>query len=206
MEKGDERQSLLVTREIVEFIRKSFSSNFLVYLENYHFLISTILSVINQNNLSTQMGEDLEANILLLSEPEKDWEKMSCTIIAIVKQITYICNNRLENESQLIIQQIQQYVHENIGGELSLSKIAEKVHMNPSYISRLYKQITGCNLFDYINEVKILEAKKMLEDEKMLVYEIGERLGFESPSYFAVYFRRMTGKTPTEYRSKFFKL
>lgn len=101
----------------------------------------------------------------------------------------------------LLIEQIHQYVQNHLSGDLSLTAIAEEVHFNPSYLSRYYKQITGRNLMDYIQSTKLDTAIAMMANPLMKLNEIASRLGFDSPSYFTTFFKKMKGTSPQEFRN-----
>ncbi|WP_018757695.1 response regulator transcription factor [Paenibacillus terrigena] len=105
-----------------------------------------------------------------------------------------------EEFKQLLIDQIHQYIHDYLDGDLSLTAIAEQVHLNPSYLSRYYKQITGRNLLEYIQETKLAAAIRMMENSHMKLHEIALKVGFDSQPYFTTFFRKMTGTSPQEYR------
>lgn len=77
--------------------------------------------------------------------------------------------------------------------------IADAVHANRCYISRIYKERTGEKLFDTINQKKIEAAKRYIEDGKMKIYEIADRTGWEDPAYFSRVFKKYTGYSPKEY-------
>lgn len=106
----------------------------------------------------------------------------------------------------LVIERIQQYINENVSGDLSLTKLAEVVYFNPSYLSRFYKQMTGRNLSEYINSVKFETSKRMLQDSSMKISEIGFKIGFEAPSCFTAFFKKMAKMTPQEYRDSLIRM
>ena len=85
-------------------------------------------------------------------------------------------------------------------GSLSLSEIADCFHMNPSYLSRFYKQETGLNISDFIMSQRIRKAKKLLERPEFKINEIAQLSGFESSSYFSRAFRKSEGLSPQEWR------
>ena len=93
---------------------------------------------------------------------------------------------------------LQRFIEENYTQKLSLDDIARAVHANRSYISRLYKQKTGENLFQTINRLKIEQAKKYLADG-MMIYETAEKVGFEDVAYFSRVFKKLEGCSPRDY-------
>ncbi|MDQ0113710.1 response regulator transcription factor [Paenibacillus harenae] len=99
-----------------------------------------------------------------------------------------------------VMGQIKSFVRGHLAEELSLVRLAEIAHFNPSYLSRLFKQECGINLSDYIDEVRIGRAKELLEYDNEKIYEIGRAVGYETPHSFTRFFKKMTGMSPQEYR------
>ena len=99
-----------------------------------------------------------------------------------------------------IIIRIQKYIRYHINEELTLTGLAEQVYLNPSYLSRIYKQLTGLNLFDYVNQVRIDKAKELLKESNKKIQEIAAAVGLDSAPTFTRFFKRMTNMTPQEYR------
>ncbi|OME87874.1 hypothetical protein BK120_00645 [Paenibacillus sp. FSL A5-0031] len=65
-----------------------------------------------------------------------------------------------------VVSQVQRHIQHNVAGDLSLNRIAEVAGHNPSYLSRLYKRITGEELSDFITAVKITKTKELLGENK----------------------------------------
>lgn len=96
---------------------------------------------------------------------------------------------------------IQTHLHEAI----RLKDVASYVKLEPTYLSRLYKQETGDGISDYITKEKIKVAKSMLEYSDYSCTEIAEYLAYSSDSYFGKIFRRETMQTPREYRRSHYR-
>ncbi|MGG4551716.1 response regulator transcription factor [Paenibacillus humicus] len=107
-----------------------------------------------------------------------------------------------EQQQSPILQQIYAYVHKNYANEISLSEMADSLHLNYSYLSSYFKQRTGENLTSYINRVRTDKAKELLMDHKLSVSEISRLTGFSDHNYFSKVFKKITGMTPVEYRNK----
>lgn len=84
--------------------------------------------------------------------------------------------------------------------ERSIVFYAEKLYLTPRYLSTLIRQTSGRTVMDWVNEAVIQEAKLLLRHSDKLVYQIADDLNFPNASFFCKYFRRLTGKTPHEYR------
>ena len=101
------------------------------------------------------------------------------------------------------ITKIKQYIKENCK-IVDLTSIAEYIQMNPSYLSRYFKEKTGDNIFAYITCVRMQEALILLQnEERKNIYEIGECVGYNNAVSFSKTFTKHYGITPAEYRRNF---
>ncbi|WP_245948094.1 response regulator transcription factor [Paenibacillus sambharensis] len=83
---------------------------------------------------------------------------------------------------------------------LTMAEAAASVHLNPSYFCKLFKQKTGRTFTDYMTEMKVAEAVRLLEKTSLRVSEISSRLGYTDTAYFSHTFKRITGLTPSDCR------
>ncbi len=83
----------------------------------------------------------------------------------------------------------------------SLEEYAAVAGMSKFHFLRVFKDITGTSPLEYRNKLRIEHAKELLEDESIPVGEIGNMIGFSSPSYFCDAFKKKTGVSPQKYRS-----
>lgn len=86
-------------------------------------------------------------------------------------------------------------------GYPNLSELAELCGISHGHLMRTFKASTGWQIQKYIAEERMKAAKSMLSDVDMSCEDVAQKLGFKSAAYFSTVFRRMTGKTPSEYRS-----
>lgn len=85
-------------------------------------------------------------------------------------------------------------------GYPSVAELADLAGISQSHLMRGFKASTGWPIHKFITEERLRAAKQLLAKEELNSKEIARRLGFRNPAYFATAFRRMTGKTPSEYR------
>lgn len=83
---------------------------------------------------------------------------------------------------------------------ISLEYVAEKVHKNPSYISKVFKNEFDCNFSTYVTDRRLERSKELLTDHGVKVYEIAESLGWADVSNFIKLFKKKFGVSPDEYR------
>lgn len=97
---------------------------------------------------------------------------------------------------------ILEYVAEHYRDcNLSLSMVAERLSLTPSYVTRYFKNKNGLPLMQYVSKVRIEKAKELLETSKFTIKEIVERVGFVDENNFSRAFRKREGISPTQYRS-----
>ena len=129
-------------------------------------------------------------------------EKLPKTIErAISKLESYKKEDYYEEIPDDIMSKIQMYLEKNYMRKISLTDIAESIHANRSYISRLYKNKTGINLFDAINKMKVEKAKEYIS-RGMKIGDVADRVGFEDVAYFSRVFKKFEGCSPRDYEKK----
>lgn len=100
------------------------------------------------------------------------------------------------------IHRIKQYIEANFHKNISLKSIASVFYMNPVYLGQLFKKHYGMYFNDYLLSLRVNEAKKLLRQTDLRIYEIAEKVGFSNAEYFVTQFEKTEKMTPSEYRSK----
>ncbi|MDQ6422417.1 response regulator [Paenibacillus sp. LHD-117] len=100
-----------------------------------------------------------------------------------------------------VVNKVHRYIEEHIATDISLNALADYVGLNPSYLSRLYKQSTGIGLSKYVNDFRNVTAQDMLLNTSMKVNEIAAALGYNSALAFIRFFKKQNDSTPLEFRS-----
>ncbi|PYI53352.1 helix-turn-helix domain-containing protein [Paenibacillus flagellatus] len=101
-----------------------------------------------------------------------------------------------------IIEQSCRYIKENYKEDITLTDMAERANFSVSHFSALFKKHTGTSLINYVNGLKIEEAKKLLLSTSYSVSEITEIVGFSTTPYFSRVFKTTVGLSPLEYRKR----
>lgn len=98
------------------------------------------------------------------------------------------------------IEKVMDYLRQHYNEDITLNTIAEAVFLNPAYISRLIKEQTGRNYTELVMEIRIERAIELLEHTDLFVYEVAEKVGYNNLKYFYKVFRKVKGKSPSDYR------
>lgn len=105
-------------------------------------------------------------------------------------------------QSCRIVNKIKHYVQENYSEDIKLKDIAKKYYINTAYLGQLFKKETGVNFSQYLNMVRIENAKKMLKRTDLHIYQIAEKVGYKNPDYFIIRFKESEKCTPYEYKNR----
>ncbi|OKH55658.1 AraC family transcriptional regulator [Calothrix sp. HK-06] len=97
------------------------------------------------------------------------------------------------------LQQVLDYIHDNIDEDLTLFKLAAIAHISPSYFSSLFKQSTGLAPHQYIIRYRVERAKQLLLKGKLSIAEISILVGFTHQSHLSYHFRRHFGSSPKKF-------
>ncbi|MDD7740421.1 MAG: response regulator [Fusicatenibacter sp.] len=111
-------------------------------------------------------------------------------------------NKQTDSRRENVIEQLEGYIEQHLGEDLSRSVLAKKVYLSEDYISKLFVKETGMSIPNYIAARRMERAKEYLRNSGLPISKIALEVGYNNFSYFSKTFRDMTGYTPNEYRSK----
>lgn len=165
---------------------------------------SIILTAYSDFNYAQQAIKYGVIDYLLKPSKPDDLKKAINKAIESIQKTTSFTNQH-ENEKtglsgQHILQNALRFIENNITKELRLHEIAELVHLNPQYFSRLFKKEIGLTFTEYVTNLRIEKAKRLLLDSDMPIYRIATELGFSDAAYFSKVFLKCENQSPLEYR------
>jgi AraC-like DNA-binding protein/ligand-binding sensor protein len=99
------------------------------------------------------------------------------------------------------VEQAIKFIGKRLDEPLNLSRVADEVHLSPTYFARLFKKEMGLTFHDYLTQLRIREAARLLKDTSLPISEISIRVGYKDPNYFSQVFRRVMKTTPTDFRN-----
>ncbi|WP_426451878.1 response regulator transcription factor [Paenibacillus sp. S-38] len=100
------------------------------------------------------------------------------------------------------IEKIRKFIECHYMENISLKSIAAKFFMNPVYLGQLFRKTYGVYFNDFLLGIRVGEAKKLLRQTDLRMYEVADKVGFQNADYFVTQFEKLEGVTPTEYRNK----
>ncbi|MFS0726537.1 response regulator [Paenibacillus sp. 1P07SE] len=129
---------------------------------------------------------------------EGTWEEIHTLVLDYVLAIFESESRSHEQQTygSLAVRIMDRYYN----ADISLQSVAKEINVNPSYLSRIFKQEMGMNFVSYLIGIRINKAKLLLEDKQWKVYEVAEKVGYHNYSYFSRIFKKVVGVSPEEYR------
>ena len=203
LESGQKKAFNVIMEQFNRYLLSIEKLNFKPAIEVYYSLALMFLSYINLWNLTETINQRISLDPLTNVGFHLSWQDAVIYLINLSDALFDEQNRNIDGKANLAIAKIQKHIHDHIQEDPSLNDLAELVHFNPSYLSRLYKQMTGTTLQSYIDDVRISMAKDHLRDGRKKINEIAADLGFISAPYFSKFFKKHMNVSPQQYRDSF---
>ncbi len=170
-------------------------------LETYYMVAMYLMGFINRWGLYEKVAFHMGISKLFSASEFDSWEEAGEYLTKLSEVLFEIQQSQQKKRSDNIIGLLQGYIHSHLNEDISLVRLSEQVYLNPSYLSRMYKQETGENLSDFIDRARIDKAKELMHNDKIKINEIGAMVGYDTAASFTRFFRKLSGLSPQEYRS-----
>lgn len=128
------------------------------------------------------------------------WKEAFHYLGSLSHHLFEIQDSKKTDKNNLLIQKIKLYIGQHLGETINLATISRVVNYNETYISRLFKQLTGTSLSEYVSQERIKKAKQLLSSTSESIQNIATVTGFDTSQYFSIVFKKMTGVSPSIYR------
>lgn len=167
--------------------------------EAYYKLSMILLSYINRWKLAEKVTTHVGLNRLMRADKYESWEEAVEYLHDLSNILFKLQSEKQKRRADNAISYIQEFVETHLNEDLSLVRLAEQVYLNPSYLSRFYKQVMGINLSEFIDSTRIKKAKELLEKEYVKINEVARLVGYETAASFTRFFKKAAGSSPQEY-------
>ena len=163
-------------------------------------IVSRLISTISEKGMSREeifgtTNPSMLANYLF---HQKSFEKTLEWLERVSADFCSVLNSELPARTP--IDQIVAYVDTHFNQALSLKTLSYQFDLTAAYLGQIFKKETGKSFSVYLNEIRIEQAKKFLENRNLKEYEVAREVGYTDASYFYKIFKKQTGKNPSEYR------
>lgn len=200
IEKGNKKQVLI----LIDLLFSEASKNSKFKTESIKNVIVDL--IIKIERILNELNYSVKELMKLPSQPTKIIDEI-CTIDelkqwfseTVCEVMEYIlCKKNTKNTFSEVIN----YIHNNYNEDINLNLLAERFYLNPTYLSRLFKNETGVNFIDYLTKIRMSNAAELLKDKGLKLSDIAYLVGYENANYFLKKFKDFYGCTPSEYKNK----
>ena len=171
------------------------------YFKNIHFLVFPSLYSIHLKGFFIVGPFKSE---YICNELKIPFKPLNC-----IDYISYILNDlistKLNNYQKfnIYIRKTIDYVDLNYSNDLKIEDICSHLNLNKSYFCVLFKNETGYTFTKFLNRFRIEKSKQLLKDRNLSILDISLKVGFNNQNYFNTIFKKLTGKTPLQYRKNY---
>lgn len=158
--------------------------------------------------LSTLQGMEIDTEAMTFKGPMISWYDRNITATTLkelfasfVLECSRLAARQRKDMSGGGIQKVKNYIDANYATNINLKSIAARYYMNPVYLGQLFKKTYGTYFNEYVLQLRVSEAKRLLRLTDLRIYEIADRIGFNNAEYFVSQFEKLEHMTPTEYRN-----
>ncbi|CAM4479895.1 response regulator [Paenibacillus xylanexedens] len=164
-----------------------------------HYLAYTLLDLVNNDTVTPDSGlmesTFLKVNYAMLSMEEN---------IEHLCEFSLMCAEKLKEQQKSnamgVLAKIEAFIHEHYRENISLKLLGEQFYMNSAYLGQIFKKHFSISFSDYLNQLRIEEAARLLRRTDQRVYEIATMVGYRDSDYFISRFEKLMGETPAQYR------
>lgn len=200
LKQGNDAEVIKFIKDLCQKIKQhSFSYTSVMYIQND--MVSVLMSFMVEKSIDVS---EIQPQSLFVSlrnfDSIDEFETWICEIVQIVFEKS---NTSTDVKISDLIFNAKDYIDNHINLDLSLSAIAEKLYISPTYLSKMFKEEVGINFNSYVTEKKLELAKKLLLTTNESLNDIISKTGFNSANYFIKKFKERYGDSPVNYKRRY---
>ena len=202
LELGQEKLFFELFQRMVAHMGEVQSMNYTLAQEIYYKIAVLLLRYINLWRLNEALAFRIELYKLMRADMHENWSAGVAFLRKTAEEIFALHFEAEKSSLSGYIQYVRNYIKEHMEEDLSLVLLSEKIHLNASYLSRLFKKETGEKLYDYILRIRMQKAAELVMEGTMKIQDIAQTVGYESVQSFNRAFKKYTGEAPVNYRKE----
>lgn len=173
----------------------------LLRVKNFFFDAALVLFEVAAEYNRIDAADDQERSLLWL-----EFEQMH-TLAQVAGYLSRNIESMLTRSTEASVnrkvQEIMKFIQNHYSDKnLSIQAIADHVGLSETYLCSLFKKSKGFTVKEFISEVRIEQAKALLHNGDIKLYEVALRIGISDPNYFTTFFKKSTGITPSEFKER----
>lgn len=171
--------------------------------KNYGFVINTLLRIgADRGGVSPIYIHNISDKFAILIEKVTSKAELDSLLKKMTLEYCSLVKNFSTSSYTPMIGKCIDYIKINFYNKISLKLISKEMGVTPSHLSRQFKKETKLTITEFINKIKVEEAKFLIKQNELSITDIALKVGFENHNYFCSVFKKLTSYTPKEYLSK----
>lgn len=171
--------------------------------KNYLIILNTLSrKAVQQGGVHPLYIDRISSTFARKIETVESFEEGQKLVAEITRKYCLLVRNHAMKGYSPLVRKVILAIDSDLTADLSLSAHAEALGVNASYLSALFRRETGQTLSDYVARARMEQAVFLLNTTRMQVQTIAQHCGIQDVNYFTRLFKRVMGKTPTEYRQQ----
>lgn len=165
--------------------------------------------IISLGRFATECGvkfeESFRRGLLKFKELEEadTTEKVFVWLLTIGNAYIDTLTQQSFDENEAVVKKAVAYIQGHYASpELSIDEVAKAVYVSPNYLSRMFKSQVGCSILEYIRNIRLEQAKLILQHSDKNASQVAKNVGYHDRTYFSKVFKQIIGVSPNEYRRK----
>lgn len=154
-----------------------------------------LLQALNRRDVYTLEGSPSQTDALADEQACYAWLRQE------IGRLTELIRAKRKGNPKEPIEEAKRYIEQHLSRELSLEEVAERLGLNASYLSQLFRQVAGETFVQYRTKRRMELAKRLLAQPHVKITDISHDVGYADHPHFTKTFKRSTGYTPAEYRA-----
>lgn len=157
--------------------------------------------VVVQNVRESFYARLLEINREFAKKKNRYELKCSGILTQMLAEIASRTESVQTAESEKLADSVIDYLNGHYGENLSIGELGALFGYHPNYLNQLFIKYTGRSLYAYLQDLRIMQAIRLLESSDMSIEDVGISCGFQDRSHFSKYFKQKTGRSPKAFRA-----
>jgi YesN/AraC family two-component response regulator len=200
MKNGDTEEAIRVFTEIMKHIGQDGRLPYRHLHQAFVQLLISFCETANSLRLDLQQIMHSKTSLFTVLLHKNNLEDIQAWFEHMIITLTGYIGDAFQEKNRKHIGGAIAFMEAHCGDNISLTELADRLNLSPSYLSRIFKESTGQTFLEYLTVMRIERSKKLLLETDMLVKDICSQLGYQKVNYFIKLFKEFTGTTPGEFR------
>ena len=161
---------------------------------------TALISVLEDQGINISEFYSASSNPMMDIKSKKNLDELESWLKKLLDNVLDKVTNNRAGRDISVVEKIKQYLQEEYRNDINYVSLGEEFGYSANYLGQIFKKQTSLTINEYIRNVRIMNAKRLLKSSDLKIFEIASDVGFSDQQYFCSVFKKNVGVTPSEYR------